>query len=131
MCTCPANTETMSGFTVLPYRRKFSGIGVGLTSAKILSANEVFVLFYQVTVASIHKNFIYEFSFLEPSTKILSLKDFPLYSMRTKHNLVYLDYCSTHMGTSSSGWLLGNYNCTYTPGFVLGRVEHKMQYIIM
>ena len=31
---------------------------------------------YYVTVASIRENFIYEFSFLEPSVKILSCKNF-------------------------------------------------------
>ena len=36
-----------------------------------------------VTVASICKNFIHEFSFLEPSVKILPHENFPLYGTYT------------------------------------------------
>ena len=65
---------------------------VGLTSVKIKSVNLVFSLFYSVTVASIRENFICEFSFLEPSAKILSHENFSLYGIYTKHCIVQQDY---------------------------------------
>ena len=61
---------------LIPYSGKnsrdnnFTDFAVCLTSAKILSANKAFSLFCRVTLANIRENFIREFSFLEPSTKI-------------------------------------------------------------
>ena len=61
--------------------RIFADFTVGLTSAKMKSANKTFSWFYHAIVASICESFVCEFSLLEPSAKILSRENFPLYSM--------------------------------------------------
>ena len=58
----------------------------------------MFLLFYYITVDSIHENFTHEFSFLEPSAKFCPVK-IPRYTVCTYSHCIGYD-CTTTTGFS-------------------------------